>query len=69
MDFKEDFEEYIKYARKRGKREYKYKLLDMKQDSKQEVKERQQNSQTPKKIGDSTRTYSKTPDPGPMSKQ
>ncbi len=41
----------------------------MKQESKQEVKKRQQNSQTPKKIGDSTKTYSKTPDPGPMSEK
>lgn len=45
------------------------KSLVMKQSGKQEVKKRQQNSQTPKKIGDSTRKYSKTPDSGAMSKQ
>ncbi len=42
----------------------------MTQNGKQEVKKRQQNSRTPKKIGDSARIiYSKTPDSGAMSKQ
>ena len=41
----------------------------MTQNGKQEVKKRQQNSQTPKKIDDSTKKYSKTPDSGTMSKQ